>query len=541
MKRICCVVCVCLLHSVHALCTVDTLPRIIRSISIDRRDIFDVTSKDWFFAASLLNALHTTTREYIIEDELLFSEEDDLDTTVLLETERNLRRMGLFSNVRVEWTAVGTDSADVLIFTQDRWSLRPALLLGTGGGITNVGAKLEDINLFGTATQAMVYGLYRTENDIGWEGMAQLTQRRLFRSEVNLVAALRANKVRTDQLLQFVKPYRTMTTPWAFGVSGWNAFGSDFSYQVGRTDPVLLPFHERTVSGWLSQASGERDRLFTSVAIQLNSANRSIPASRQAFDNTGHILVAFSSIAQSFQRSQFLNGYETEDVMEGAWGSAVVGRVFSLGNGGQTMWYVGGMAEQSRYVASNLYLWGRIAAGSGFATNTALYTYLELQGLGHIRLSDNFLVTGRVRSQTAWNWAAFRQLILDFESGLRGYPANGLSGDNRIITNSELRWFPGWRVWIFGFSAAAFYDAGTVWNQGASLTSVRFHNAIGLGFRIHNLKASGADAVFRFDFAYNMDTRSFSGVIFNVSQAFSAFGSHQYRPPDVLGADLDLQ
>jgi outer membrane protein assembly factor BamA len=525
--------------SAHA--RVDSLPRIIRSITIERRDIFDERQNDWFFAAPILNALHTTTKEFIVDDELLFNEDDDLDTTVLLETERNLRRMGLFSSVRVSYAPVGTDSADVLVETQDRWSLRPALLLGTGGGITNVGAKLEEINLFGTATQVMMYGLYRTENDIGWEGMAELTQRRLFRSEVNLLAALRANEVRTDQTIQFTKPYRTMSTPWAFSIGAWNAFGSDFFYQDRARDPELLPFHERSVEGWISQASGERDQLFVSASVRLSDVRRGVPESRQAFDNTGHFLVAFSSIAQDYRRTQFLNGYETEDVMEGAWGSAIIGRVFSLGDGGQTMWYLGGQAEQSRYVTKDLYLFGGVGAGTGFGTSSALYTYLELNGLGHLKLSDEFLVAAKVRSQTAWNWNAFRQLSLDFESGLRGYEANGLSGDNRVVTNGELRWFPGWTAWIFGVSAVAFYDAGTVWNQGTSLTDVRFHHAVGLGLRIHNLKAAGADAVFRFDLAYNMDTKSFTGIIFNVSQAFSAFGTHRYRPPDVQGADLDLR
>jgi len=516
-------------------------PLTIRSITIDRRDIFDNISNDWFFAAAVLNALHTTTKQYIVEDELLFEEDDDLDTTALLETERILRRIAIFSNVRVTYKQVGMDSADITVLTQDRWSLRPAVLFGTGGGITNIGGKLEDVNLFGTATQAMVYGLYRTENNIGWEGMAQITQRRLFRSEVNLVAALKANSVRTDQTLQFIKPYRTMSTPWAFGLGVSNAFGSDFYYDQGSSAPLLLPFHDREIKGWISQASGEGDQLFTSASIRLSDVSRGVASSRQAFDNTGHFLVSFSSISQKFQRSQFLNGYETEDVQEGAWGSAIIGRVFSLGNGGQTMWYLGGVAEQSRYVAKDLYLFGHAGAGTGFGGNKALYTYLEISGLGHWRASNNFVVAARVNSQTAWNWSAFRQLILDFESGMRGYAANGLSGDNRIIANTELRWFPGWKAWIFGVSGVAFYDVGTVWNQGVGVQKAQFHNAVGLGFRLHNLKASGSDAVFRFDFAYNMDTHNFSGLIFTVSQLFSAFGSHQYRAPDVLGNDLDLQ
>jgi hypothetical protein len=516
-------------------------PRVIRRVYIDRRDIFDPSTNDWFFAGSLVNALHTTTRFDVVEDELLFASGDDLDTAVLQETERNLRRIGVFASVQITTRDVGSDSVDVIVQTQDRLSLRPAVLLGTGGGITNVGGKVEEINLFGNGTQAMVYGLYRTENAIGWEGMAQLTQRRLFGSEINLVGALRANRIRTDQMVQVTQPYRTMSTPWAFSVGVWNAFGSDFDYRSDPTQRNLLPFYDREVVGWLSQASGERDRLFTSVSVRLSDVQRVVPSSRQAFDNTGHVLVAFSSITQSYHRSRFLDGYETEDVPEGAWGSAIIGRVFSLGNGGQTFWYLGGQAEQSRYVSPALYLHGRIQAGTGFGDRRARYTYLEINGLGHLKFSEHFVATARIRSQTAWNWTAFRQLVLDFETGLRGYVANGISGENRIFTNSELRWFPGWKTWILGWSAVAFYDNGTVWAQGDRLSSTRFHHAVGLGLRIHNLKAAGDDAVFRFDLAYNMDTGKIAGLIFNINQAFSAFSSHKYRAPDVLGRDIDLQ
>lgn len=516
-------------------------PRIIRRVYIDRRDIFDPSTNEWFFAGSFVNALHTTTQFDVIEDELLFAAGDDLDTTVLQETERNLRRIGVFATVSITTRDVGADSVDVIVFTQDRLSLRPAALLGTGGGITNIGAKLEEINLFGNGTQAMIYGLYRTENAIGWEGMAQLTQRRLFGSDVNLIAALRANAVRTDQMLQVTQPFRTMSTPWAFSLGLWNAFGSDFDYRSDPAQRTLLPFHDREIVGWLSQASGERDRLFTSVSVRLSDVQRVVPSSRQAFDNTGHVLVSFSSITQKYHRSRFLDGYETEDVPEGAWGSAIIGRVFSLGNGGQTFWYLGGQAEQSRYVSSSLYLHGRIQAGTGFGDRRARYTYLEINGLGHLKLSEHFVATARIRSQTSWNWTAFRQLVLDFETGLRGYVANGISGENRIFTNSELRWFPGWKTWILGWSAVAFYDNGTVWAQGDPLSSTRFHHAVGLGLRIHNLKAAGDDAVFRFDLAYNMDTGKIAGLIFNIRQAFSAFSSHQYRAPDVLGRDIDLQ
>ncbi|HCN05264.1 MAG TPA: hypothetical protein DIS79_06550 [Bacteroidetes bacterium] len=162
-------------------------------------------------------------------------------------------------------------------------------------------------------------------------------------------------------------------------------------------------------------------------------------------------------------------------------------------------------------------------------------------GQGHVRLSDHFVVTSRLRTQTAWNWLAYRQLVLDVESGLRGYDANRLVGDNRMIGNAEVRWFPQWKVWIAGMSAVAFWDAGTVWSQGTSIGATRWHHAIGLGLRFHNLKASGDDAIFRLDFAMNLDDKRFGGIVFTTNQLFSAFGSHSYRPPAVFGRTIDAQ
>lgn len=536
--------------SLYLSCVVHS--QVIRNIYIDQLDVFDSTSGDWFFAAPLANALHSLTRSYIIEDELMIVEGDTADPDIVLEIERNLRRTGLFSSVNVRTQPVGAnrdvnDSVDMYIVTQDRFSLRPAVIYGTGGGITNIGFKLEESNLFGTATAVGVQAIYRTENDIGWEGMVKLNQRRLFRTELWLEAALQSNRFRTEQLLQITKPYRTTLTPWAFGLGGANRYGNAFAYPKNSA-PMLLPFHDRELRGWISQSYGDADLLFVSAAVGVNDVNRTLPESRQAFDNTGHILISFSSLQQEYRRSVFLDGYETEDLMEGGWGNAILGRVFSLGKGGQTMWYIGGEAEKSIMPSEKVYLFGQIQGASGFGAQSQsdafsgtvpLYTFVGVQGIAHWRLHEHVVLATRLRTQTVWNWNAFHQLVLDFEAGLRGYAANQLTGDNRAVGNVEARWFPGWRAWVVGFSAVAFYDVGTAWNQGVSLTSVGVKHAIGLGFRIHNLKASGSDAIFRFDFAYNLQEGRFGGFIFSTNQLFSALGRHQYRPPQLLGIQVD--
>lgn len=514
---------------------------VIRSINVKRYDVWDSTQADWFFAANLMNALHVVTKEYVITDELVFGVGDELDTVELLETERVLRRIGIFSTVRVEHT-ISDGKADVTITTQDRSSFSPAVIFSTGGGIATYGGQIEEFNVLGTGSILSVKSLYRTENDIGFEGAIEGLWRRVFRSLTDVRASVSSNKFRTSQELVVTQPYRWFSTPYAFSAQLLNDYGSDFQYFNDGRPLTLLPFHTREFFGWISQSYGDRDQLFSSLSVRLSDVSRALPTSVQAFDNTGHVLIGFSSIRQEYSRSAFLNGYETEDVMSGAWGSATMGRVFSMGQGGVSMWYLGAEGEQSSQVTKNLYLFGRIAAGSGFQSGArAVNTYLEIHGLTNLRLTDNVVFTSQVRTQSIWNWTGFRQLVLDLQSGLRGYDANQLVGERRLVANTEFRWFPKINLWVYGLSAVAFHDIGTAFNQSSNYLTARYYNSVGAGLRIHNLKGSGKDAIYRFDFAYNCTTQQWAGLIFSVSQHFSAFSQHRYRAPDVYGRDMDRQ
>lgn len=519
----------------------DDAPPVVRSIRIKRIDVWDTTQKDWFFAAKLMNALHVKTHEYVINDELLFGIGDEIDSVDLLETERVLRRIGIFSSVRVEDTVVN-GQADIQITTQDRSSFIPAVIFNTGGGIASFGGQLEEYNVLGTGSTLALKGIYRTENEIGLEGTLEGHWRRVFRSLVDVGGTILSNRVRTRQELTVAQPYRWFSTPYAYSFQLLNEFGSDFKYYNDGRIPGLLPFHSRELYGWISQSYGVRDQLYSNVGIRLSDVSRALPSSKQAFDNTGHVLIGFSSIRQEYSRAQFLNGYETEDVMHGAWGSVVMGRVFSMGQGGLSMWYLGAEGEQSANVTKDLYLFGRIAAGSGFQTGArAVNTYLEIHGLSYMRLADGLVVTSQVKTQSIWNWTGYRQLVLDLQSGLRGYDANWLVGERRVVANTELRWFPKINIWIYGLSGVVFHDIGTAFNQSSNYLNARYYNSVGAGLRIHNLKQSGKDALYRFDFAYNCTTQKWAGVIFSVSQHFSAFSQHRFRPPDVYGRDMDRQ
>ncbi len=511
----------------------------VGNIYFDRVNVFDSTEAHRFFAYKWMNALHVMTKNYIIEDELLFDIEDEIDPFTLAETERNLRKTGLFSEVKIELDSVSDDEYDVYIVTRERWSTQPSLLLGTGGGESNYGGRLEELNLLGTGTRLSVEGLYRTENNIKWQGAFELAQRRLFRSELGLSMILIANKYRTDQLFTINKPYRTEETEYSFGLNGLNSFGKDFLYNT-KDSFNLMSFHERRISAWVSKAWWKQDRVFATIGLEWEDVDRYSPEYRRAFDNSGKFFLAFSSVAREFIKTKKINTYHDEDMPVGGWGTAILGKTFPIGHRGEGLYYIAGQGERS-YFSDNIYLFGQITGASGFKRANGVYTYQEFLGLGFYRLSSVFLLAARVREQAVWNWGALRQLILDNDAGLRGYSANDLAGDNRMIANLELRAFPGWELAKLKLSAVAFYDLGSVWRQDTHLKDTRWHNSAGIGIRFHNMTSFGESSIYRFDFAFNFDEKKFAGIIFTTNQLFSAFRNHEFRPPSLFGLEFDYE
>lgn len=181
--------------------------QIITGISLDRRNIFDATEGS-FFGIRVVNALHVPTRTPLIRRELLFRKGDRYDPALAAETARNLRRLGVFSSVKVD--SVRTDSGlTMTVFTRDGWSTRPDFRFkSTGGSVAYTLALIED-NLLGTLTQTQL--LYKKDPD-RTSTILQFRKQRLIANTVglNLVYANRSD----GKLLSGVinKPYFTLST-----------------------------------------------------------------------------------------------------------------------------------------------------------------------------------------------------------------------------------------------------------------------------------------------------------------------------------------
>ena len=518
----------------------DVRPR-INAIYIDQKNVFDSTQADWFFGASILNAIHVVTQEYIIADELLILEGDYLDDDLLYETERNIRSTGLFTDVKIELDSLNEYTYDIYITTRDKWSTMPEFLFGTGGNTTTWGGRIREDNLLGTGTEVSVEAVNRSENDIGWQGAARLSKDRLFRSELGLTALLHSNTFRTDQNLALFKGFRSISDKYSFGIMANNTFGKDFMYSAESSEFELLNVKEKRLSGWFSRAWDNNGRVFATVLLELEDVDRGKTQYERAFDNSGKFLIAFSSVSEDYESVTNLNRYQKEDMPIGGYGTALLGKIFPIGSQGNSYYYVGAQGEKSA-VLGNLYLFGQMTGGGAFSGSQGKYSYQEFLGQAFYKFSDNFMLTARLRQQSVWNWLdKDRQLILDNDYGLRGFKANSFSGDNRIITNTELRYFPDISIWIFKLSGVLFYDGGTVWNQETDLIKTDWHNSVGFGIRIHNMKSTGETSIFRVDFAFNADEGKFGEIIFTSDQLFPAFKKHVFKLPQIFGLEFDYE
>lgn len=134
----------------------------IDSVAVEAHDIFDSTeaARSWLFG--LTNALHVRTRPWVVRREVLFRVGDRYDPRVLEETERNLRRLGIFRRVVVD-TAWVDGRLVARVTTSDGWTTSLETNASSTGGVFTWSVGLNERNVLGTGN--LVGASYRKEVD----------------------------------------------------------------------------------------------------------------------------------------------------------------------------------------------------------------------------------------------------------------------------------------------------------------------------------------------------------------------------------------
>ncbi len=498
-------------------------PRIDR-VEINRSSVFDAEEAS-FFLLRAVNALHITTREYVVRRELLLGAGDPWDSARVAESARNLRRLGVFSRVSID--SVRRDSGLVMrVETRDGWSTRPDFRFrSTGGELDYTLALIED-NLLGTASQASV--LYRSNPDRTTTVLG-FRQPRLVAGRIGLNARWdhRSDGERVAAIVN--QPFFRLESRNAWGLTAESRDERILRFDRGIATPVDSVFRRATLlRGELAHAfrAGTDGYLRAGITAQVGRDN--IVAGGPFTPQTG---MARTSGAVGgwleWRRARFetVTGYNSQGRAE----DIDVSDVVRLG-----AWLApGGWGYRQGGIGPELAIQTGRAFRGGFAraslTGNGLFTGAGLDS-GSVQVSGTVALMPAARHLLVLHGAVGAielplpggEYDLGLGAGPRGFRQHAFTGDRMIFTTAEYRYgLANDFLKVAEIGLAAFVDYGGAWYSGAAR---RTGWDAGIGLRLGTSRAPDLEAN-RLDLVYRGgNDREAAGWVFVVAKGFT-FGS----------------
>ncbi|MBV71954.1 MAG: hypothetical protein CMH52_11540 [Myxococcales bacterium] len=495
------------------------------------------------------NHIHALTDEDVIRREILFKPGAQYDEALLIETIRNLRRLGIFSlAVAIPVYDSKTQRTGLLVLTRDLWSLRlESRLQFTGSFIDQLSAQLTERNLFGRGKlisarfimDPFTYttgALYSDPRVAGQRYSLLASADAIFERESNRYDGFKA-------FLNFARPFYNFGQKWGFnGYVFFQRLGGRQARQgvlLAYDDPdtpetELIPrlWESESISSELvvSRQTGKRVIVRGSVGVgaldydayaveesnlevystqtQARFRQDVIPDDQRWF----YPLVSAEFFQNRYKSFLNLSGYAfSEYVQLGLSGSVRIRTPLAVFGSSQDLALMGGYLTFREAIFKDGLL--ELSAGCQSRYDRDLGRLGDTGYLLRNRLASPWLGAGRIVARHDLLYYAdpvrLYALTLGGDNGLRGYPSQNFVsfGGGRFRSNIEFRSAP---VELFTLRAGlvGFYDAGVLYD-GTQETG--FKHSLGAGFRMIIPQASRF--TYRLDFGVPLDGTGFMVTI----------------------------
>lgn len=484
---------------------------VIGRIDIEVGDIFDTAEPGQNnLAFRTVNRLHISTRDRVIRQQLLFEPGDRYVPERLDESERLLRADSYIYDARICPEHYHDGVIDLKVRTRDVWTLDGGLRFGRAGGANRTGVQLQDRNFLGLGKDIKL--LWTSDVD-RTSRLARYQDDHLFGSRLQLQGIYADNSDGRVRELDFQRPFYSLDTHWAFGMTGTSAEEVDRLYDAGE---IIDRFQRRQdrfeVYGGLSSglrrnATSRWTLGFTYQRDRFGPAPDAPPPITELDDR----ILAYPWIG--FDLIQ--NGYITEEDLN------LIGRTEDLNLGARAHIQLGWSspafgADRGRLVYSLSAGWGWQPAGDRilrasvegngrWSGGEAENLLVSLRTEAYQRDFGGHLLYAALQMDLAHRLDPDRQLLLGGDTGLRGYPLRYQQGDRRILLTLEQRFFsPRDYFHLFHLGAAVFFDAGSAWFDGQQELDDRLLKDVGVGLRIGSSRSSRG-ALIHLDLAVPLD------------------------------------
>jgi hypothetical protein len=477
-------------------------------------------------ANDILNALHTTSKHYVIGREILLVTGTPYDQALVDQTARNLRGLSQLSLViLVPIKGSAPDRVRLLAVVKDVWSLRLNSDIQIGsGGLESLLLQPTESNLAGTHQTANVSFLLLP---LSYELGAGYTERRLAGTRYGLTTSasgiVNRDTGRTEGSAGSVTlalPLYSLRQEWAWSIgAAWRDeeirryVNAELSaYDSPRTPNVndVIPFDYRgrraTETLSVTRSFGYEQKNDFSGGFEMNLRQFRFDDDPSRFNATAlqdfvtkNVPVGDTRAGPFLQWRSYQNNFlEVLDVE-----TLALQEDYRLGQDIQARVYpVSTIVGSSRnFVGAYLGLQYTWAVGTGLvrASAESITEYQtsasnvnglksdvglsDASGAGHVRFVSPRLPFGRFVVDAAgldrYKNYLNRLTYLGGNSRLRGYPSNFYVGKDWVAGNVEYRTRP---LEVLGseLGAALFYDVGDAFDDPAK---IRLKQSVGLGFR----------------------------------------------------------
>jgi len=522
--------------------------KIIERIEIYVLDVFDQRDP----IPKFVNLLHTRTRKWVIEQEVLQSVGERIEPGRILETERNLRSRRQLSLANVV-VARGSEPGKVrlLVVVKDVWSLRlnSNIGVGTGGGLDYLLLNPAEENLAGThITSGVLYLLEPARQSFG----LRFVYPRLAGSRFSIAAESSFSTNNETGAVEgtagtfiFQLPLYSRHRRFAYGTeAAWNfqvvrryqkGEIATFDYEVApgvvESVPQIFDSERLAADYWALRSFGVRYKFDLSLGLEIDSrVSRShdlsaySPETQAAFeeailpvsDRRFSPYVQLRSYRTDFKR---LIDFELLGVQEDLRvGHETLARLYTAAEAlGSSRTLVGGIAGVGYTIPLGTGLFRAVAYSDIVAaTEERNEGYFAAQarlaspilGIGRFHL-DGFVATRYL------NYLNVGPFALGGNGRLRGYPSRAYLGRDLLAINLEFR-TRSIDILSAQVGMAAFLDLG---DAPPTLEQTNLHAGSGFGLRV--LFPQATRAVVRVDWGFAIDNEDFPAW---PGQLYATFG-----------------
>ncbi len=488
----------------------------IREIRIDVQNVFDPAVPGENAAIfQVANRIHIRTRDRVIRGFLLAKPGQGTTKELLEESERILRAQSFIKSAEITTEPVPGGQVDLVIKTQDTWTLQPQFNYGQEGGETKISTGFLEENFLGYGKQLSYF--YKKDRD-GVAHELGYKDPLLFGTRFTLDSKFEAFPTGNSQHVALNRPFFSLATRYALGIDFENETRLQKIFEAGQeinryqrdafsVNPsfgYLLKGKEGSAHR-LIQSYQYREEVFSAQPqsdLTQMPPNRTFSGPQTTWTYEESRFIKETYIDRVDRVEDFNLGHRAQTGL-GYFGKKLGSSENSLpftaahafGFGGEGAWF--GTAS---YGSTGRYYLYETGQRGGRATNTLYFANVNM----YRHRVTVVPMTGVLHVEGAYvqNADAQNQLELGGDTGLRGYKNTAFNGNKSMLMNLEGRvFYPKEFLHLFIFGAATFFDAGQVQPSGEKMALRDMQANVGAGLRIGLTRASGG-SVIRIDMAY---------------------------------------